>query len=491
METKRRGTASTPAHANLRDGLLRDTLPRAVENDLESYQTVIENISTYVEMVYHQKYTSDLMQFIGLFLTNIARRTADWSTFDPSPLLLMASTVIQHNKSQCRELLIPLETFIRSTFIRSNISVASIDKVLQVTTSLYRKSVEPDQMLSKNQIALAIVELLYDGLVGKARITPVTLTSLMEALVPDKDKETHFVLPADTLTRLADVGLYYLNPDNGEASSNMDFTASQAVAKMVLTVSQERPSLLSKIAYPDISNQHPKPRNPSMTIRAWNLILLSAASCPSGAPAQMLLTFLPSFASEYSRCLRPYSQMETAPQDMLHFDVNRAYASIRLWLILCRKAASGDHDILGGTWDNPVDKETLWSRIVWNELWPPLETVVHALPTDIQIGSLAALASSVASSVADLFLFLRQMQCVVSTEVSSQITLLSRLRVIKRAEAKINRALRSLSEAPTHVPLNSTIAQIQTEIHAEERLEAAGRQDAARVAPERMRRIAS
>lgn len=35
------------------------------------------------------------------------------------------------------------------------------------------------------------------------------------------------------------------------------------------------------------------------------------------------------------------------------------------------------------------------------------------------------------------------------------------------------------------------IAQIQTEIHAEEKLEAAKRQDFPRVAPERIRRIAS
>lgn len=62
METKRRGVASTPVHTNLRDGLLRDTLPRAVENDIESFRNVIENIKTYVEVVNHQKYTSELMQ---------------------------------------------------------------------------------------------------------------------------------------------------------------------------------------------------------------------------------------------------------------------------------------------------------------------------------------------------------------------------------------------------------------------------------------------
>ena len=79
-----------------------------------------------------------------------------------------------------QELLGPLETFIRVVLSRFDVSVNSIDKTLQVTTSLYHKSVQPAEMLGKNQIALAFVELLYEGLAGKASIPPVTLASLME-----------------------------------------------------------------------------------------------------------------------------------------------------------------------------------------------------------------------------------------------------------------------------------------------------------------------
>lgn len=46
----------------LRDALLRDTLSRAVENDMASYQTVINNIAEYVEVVHHTDYSADLMQ---------------------------------------------------------------------------------------------------------------------------------------------------------------------------------------------------------------------------------------------------------------------------------------------------------------------------------------------------------------------------------------------------------------------------------------------
>lgn len=121
-----------------------------------------------------------------------------------------------------------------------------------------------------------------------------------------------------------------------------------------------------------------------MAVRAWNLVVLSAALYPSNGPAQMLMEYLPNFAAYYSRCLRPYSQMDTAPQELLHVDMNRAYASIRLWLVLCRKAATKDDQS-----DGTPDKETHSSRVVWNELWPPFETVVQSLPMDTQTGSQA------------------------------------------------------------------------------------------------------
>ena len=41
---------------------------------------------------------------VGLSLTNITRKTAEWSygSFDASPLFLMASTLIQNNQAQSR-----------------------------------------------------------------------------------------------------------------------------------------------------------------------------------------------------------------------------------------------------------------------------------------------------------------------------------------------------------------------------------------------------
>ena len=54
--------AITSMAVPLRDSFLRDTLTRAVDNDMESFQVVIENINRYVEIVHHSYYSTDLLQ---------------------------------------------------------------------------------------------------------------------------------------------------------------------------------------------------------------------------------------------------------------------------------------------------------------------------------------------------------------------------------------------------------------------------------------------
>lgn len=41
---------------------------------------------------------------VGIYLTSVARRAAEWpqGTINPSPLIIMACTLIQHNKAQSR-----------------------------------------------------------------------------------------------------------------------------------------------------------------------------------------------------------------------------------------------------------------------------------------------------------------------------------------------------------------------------------------------------
>ena len=50
----------------LGDALLRDTLTRAVDNDLASFQQVLGNLNTFIEAVHHSGFSADLMQGAAL-----------------------------------------------------------------------------------------------------------------------------------------------------------------------------------------------------------------------------------------------------------------------------------------------------------------------------------------------------------------------------------------------------------------------------------------
>lgn len=91
-----------------------------VESDAESFKTVLHNLSLFIEKVHTGAYDPGLVRRelpryyfhnspnlaidMGLCLTGVVRRTADWSAeiFDPSPLLLMTSILIENNPTQTR-----------------------------------------------------------------------------------------------------------------------------------------------------------------------------------------------------------------------------------------------------------------------------------------------------------------------------------------------------------------------------------------------------
>ncbi|THG99764.1 hypothetical protein EW026_g2637 [Hermanssonia centrifuga] len=62
LDSSAKSTVLDGSKENLREILLRDTLSRVIDSDVESYQTAVENLQDYVEIVYHTAYNSDLMQ---------------------------------------------------------------------------------------------------------------------------------------------------------------------------------------------------------------------------------------------------------------------------------------------------------------------------------------------------------------------------------------------------------------------------------------------
>lgn len=130
-------------------------------------------------------------------------------------------------------------------------------------------------------------------------------------------------------------------------------------------------------------------------------------------------------------------------QDHAHADISTAYASIKLWLLLARKAAC-EHpgvDASGAL----VDGEGVAAKMVWNELWPPFETVITVFEGDARSGTVSPLASSIWTSVADLFLFMRQSRSVIALDMAVPARILDRMKGVVRGESKV-RSMRTVGE---------------------------------------------
>ncbi|EMD38403.1 hypothetical protein CERSUDRAFT_113558 [Gelatoporia subvermispora B] len=475
---------------DLRETLLRDTMMRAIENDNETYQQVITNISSYVEAVYHTGYSAEFMQFVGLCLMNMIRRTADWpaDAFDPCPLFNMASILVQHNKAQSRELLTFMETLLRASLIRFHVTSVALIRMIQVTSRLFRQRVSATPAaLAANPILFAILEILSEGLRGKTRVLPSTLAALLEATTATLEEERQTsgstMLSHESVVRLAEDGLFFLcNEVLLDSTYQADFTASQAVTKLILAAAEVQPSIFAQLSTTPPS------------VRAWNLLVLAALSSQTMAPTALLFDQFPAFSFAYSVSLQPYqdplqvTNIET--QDLAHADISRAYAALKLWILLAHKIATGQQGVRTDGPDNPIQNTELrTAQMIWNELWPPFDSAISTFELDAQLGQPSPITATVWTSVADLFLFLRQSRSVVAQDRALETRVMSHLKTVVRNEAKkLSRITKNMNEIPPSVSLEAHVNQVTREIWAEERLQAAKRQDAM---SERGRRVAS
>ncbi len=150
---------------------------------------------------------------------------------------------------------------------------------------------------------------------------------------------------------------------------------------------------------------------------------------------------LPTFSSAYQATLRGYLQAGTSPPESAITDINHAYVAIKLWLMLAQKRAVKE------------DEGSISAFMVWNELWPPFESLVNVFEAEVQVGlsmvsiinyqkmadrftkHTQTLAMLTWSTVAELFLFIRTLHSPVASESASHIGLLKRLKSLGRGEA--------------------------------------------------------
>ncbi|KIK57795.1 hypothetical protein GYMLUDRAFT_228917 [Collybiopsis luxurians FD-317 M1] len=455
---KERGSQS------LRNAILFDTLPRAAETDQNSFQVMLNNLQTFIEVVHHENYSSETMSFVGQHLTYLARRISEWSpeVINPAPLLLIAALLIQHNKAQSRELLSYTDTVLRAALNRMLVEVATLSRLVQVTATLYRKG-PPVHGEPSNNIILVIFEILNEGLRLKARVLPGTIKAMLETVMSAtfNGSTTPALSYPTQFTGLATPGMYFLyNHTWDGVRTDNDFQASLAVARMLLQLSSYDPHLLTKFAEVGVE----KTGRQNTSVRAWNILLLAVLQDPSEAWITSIFPYLSAFSSIHHAALRPYTTRPGAqvPESAIT-DINHAYIAIKVWLIVAQRKASIDGS--GST-------EAL---IVWNELYSVFESLIQFFEAEFRAGLPPTLAMLTWSTVADLFLFLRHLPSPVALHTSSQITLLERLKPLGRGEAhtgKLARTIRSMAEKPPDMPFEVMTVQLVKDIIAAEKLRA-------------------
>ncbi|KAJ7235476.1 hypothetical protein B0H12DRAFT_1141671 [Mycena haematopus] len=454
----------TPAPAeSLRDILLRDTLPRAAENDNTTFQVVLNNVQTYVEVVHHQGYSVDLMSFVGQHLTALTRRALDLAgegaVIEPAPLLLVGALLIQHNKANSREMLICIDTILRGVIPRLSVDVPSLSRLIHVSASLYRKN-HPGESTLTSPIILVIFEMLADALRLKTRTLPSTLRSMLETITTPLD-HIGTASPATThlnsFIGLVDYGFYYLhNHMWTDIQSENDFYASLAVAKIILQATNYNNSIWGRLSEPA-----ERSGRPGLAVRSWNLIVLAALlDSSSNQQITPIFDLLSAFSMIHHAVLRAYIQGAIALESATT-DINHAYIAIKLWLLLAQRKSQTDN---GGN---------ATALMVWNELWPPFEAMVGILEAGFQMGMSMTTASLTWSTVAELFIFLRCLRTPLALETSSQIATLNRLRsngVQDSSMNKIARALKVLSDPPPDIGLDILVNQAVKDVVAAEKV---------------------
>ena len=110
---------------------------------------------------------------------------------------------------------------------------------------------------------------------------------------------------------------------------------------------------------------------PDIAIRLWIILLLAALSGPlTSKHGALMLAQFDYFLSPYTKTLGMYVQEHVPPPETAAADIEYAYLAMKSWLLLLHKLSLGKEaaDSRGGL-----------TQKIWNELWPPFESLMKLL----------------------------------------------------------------------------------------------------------------
>lgn len=189
-------------------------------------------------------------------------------------------------------------------------------------------------------------------------------TFLLSKVIVSLHGDQNSCLPTSAVLRACSDAVSYLSyPVYRETYGQMEFLASLAVVKLVLHASTYVDTLMQSLVG--------ETRNPT-AVRVWNLVSLGSLKSPTSDAAQKLLVLLPHFVVAYVSLLRV--PMFGVLNESAAPSVNHAFASVKLWMLIARKASV--HDTAGAPDSDSAE------RMVWNELWHPFEKLLVQTLTD-------------------------------------------------------------------------------------------------------------
>lgn len=103
---------------------------------------------------------------------------------------------------------------------------------------------------------------------------------------------------------------------------------------------------------------------------------IAALSNESDIWVGILYAQFAAFSNAYFASLRPYIMATAGPSESAMADVNHAYAAIKLWLMIALRFRTSD----------TRHGDDMATRVVWNELWPPFESLVRVFEADALTG---------------------------------------------------------------------------------------------------------
>ncbi|KAF9246494.1 hypothetical protein BU15DRAFT_40292 [Melanogaster broomeanus] len=417
----------TDATVHFQEDLLQSVISQPPEIDWKITHNTAQHLNMFVETVLYEGVSESIIVDLGSWMTATARRASGLGVdtdFDFNTLLSLAANLLR--------------------FSKPSIHPSGSSWMLQ-------------------SIAQTILEVLDDVLRIKARATPPTL----EALVEVSSSRTHVVIsnrtgrPYSTVVgTLARSAIYFLQNQTWSASDIDDErTAALAVARLVLYAANRGRNVLPDM-HEDIHSQR-SPR-PGLTLRAWNILLLAALSDPSSKHDTLLLAQFDRFLSPYIKTLGVYVQAHTPPPETAAADIEHAYIALKSWLLLIHRLTPSRQTI---------DPGGDLTKRIWNELWPPFESLVDLFQPTGHGDEFLPLSTAVWSSVANLFVFILQLRSPIAMNTIPHLTLLDRLRESGRRNSALSKLSRALNgEALPDIQLDVVISQTMQDVGNAERL---------------------